>query len=249
MKRAIGILALGGMVAVRQAAAAEIPEPMELQATVTHGPQKPSAVPVLPGLQIGRNPFGGLMGVPAPGHGYRPVDGDSFACHNGSQSYNYIITSGTWWLQAGELPRLLMTLRTGSGAYAQPALLPDLGISGRLRVFVKTGSGAKWLDKFESIDAVLAPGAASWVCSDREVGVTIRLEANPLIDQFGFIATAQVQAEVAQEITLAWAFGRVGGDDDTVTVVGDYARITSPKFKYTEAYVACERAGRCSGQG
>ncbi len=189
------------------------------------------------------------MGVPAPGHGYRPVDGDSFACHNGSQAYNYIITSGAWWLQAGELPRLLMTLRTPSGAYAQPALLPDLAVSGRLRVFVRTGTGAKWLDKFESIDAVLAPGAASWVCSDQDVGVTIRLEANPLIDRFGFIATALVQASVSQEVTLTWAFGRVAGDDDTVTVAGDYVRITNPRLKYTEAYVACERAGAIAGKG
>lgn len=223
--------------------------PLEVQATFSQGPQQPAAVPIFPGLQLGRNPFGPTLGTPAPGKGYQPVNGDSFACHNGSQAYNYIITSGTYWLQAGESPRVLMTLRPPTGSYAEPALLPGLGIGGRVRLFVRDENGGKWLDRFDSIDAVLAPGSARWTCSDKALGVTIKLEADPLIDRFGFIATADVTADSPKDVTLTWAFGRVGGDNDQVAISNDLAEISSPSLRYTRVLAACERPGTTAGQG
>jgi hypothetical protein len=230
-------------------AAASAESPLPVQATFSQGPQQPSAVPILPGLQLGRNPFGAILGRPAPGKGYQPVDGDSFACHNGAQAYNYIITSGTFWLHAGELPRLMLALRSSASSYAQPALLPGLGIGGKLRLFVRTDSGAKWLDKFDSIDAVLAPGSARWTCTDQTLGVTIRLEANPLIDRFGFAATADITAGSAKDVHFIWAFGNVGGENDQVAITNDFAEISSPNFKYTRVLAACARPGAAAGLG
>jgi hypothetical protein len=188
------------------------------------------------------------MGQPAPGQGYQPVDCDSFLCRNGTNSFNYLITSGVWWLQAGEQPRLLMTLRTGSGAYAQPALLPDLGVGGQLRVFVSTGGARKWLDKFETIDAVLAPGSARWLCHDKALGLTANLQAYPLINRFGFITTASILSDTSKDVTLTWAFGRVGSDDDAVQLKRNYAEVSSPKMKFARVYAGSERGDAVVGR-
>ena len=131
-------------------------------------------MPVLPGLFVGKQIFNGpLVGRPAKGHGYQPVDGDSFAVHNGPGVHNFILTSGMWWLRVGDRPRLALELRSGQGAYAQPGLLPDLGVSGQFRVAVTAGDKTKWLDEFSAVDAVLSPGSARWTCRDEDLGVTI----------------------------------------------------------------------------
>ena len=231
------------------APAADLQQPLQVETSLHHGPLAPSAVPTLPGLQLNRNPHGGLVGRPAPGQGYQPLDGDSFLCHNGTKVFNYLITSGAWWLQAGEQPCLLMTLRTAAGAYAQPALLPDLGVGGRLRVFVRSNGAGKWLDKFESVDAVLAPGTARWICRDKALGLTVRLAAYPLIDRCGFIAAAEIQSDTPKEAMLTWAFGRVSGDDDVVRLKSNYAEISNPKMKFTLVYAGSERGDARVGRG
>ena len=58
------------------------------------------------------------MGPPAKNQGYQPVDGDSFAIHNGQGVHNFILTSGMWWLRVGDRPRLALELRSGAGPYA-----------------------------------------------------------------------------------------------------------------------------------
>ncbi len=225
------------------------PEPLKFSVATLHGPQKPSAVPFLPGLQLDRNPFGGLVGIPAEGQGYQPVDGDSFLCRNGKQAFNYTITQGAWWLLAGESPQVMMTLRTAAGAYARPGILPDLAVSGRLRVAVAVGAKSKWLDKFDSIEAVLAPGSARWTCSDQSLDVTVKLEVLPFISVFGYAATATVSAGEAKDVTLTWAFGNVGGDNDVVDLKEQYAVISSPKLKYTRAFAGCEGTSARAAQG
>ena len=52
----------------------------------------------------------------------------------------------------------------------------------------------KWLDEFNSIDAVLSPGSARWTCRDEELGVTVALSVRPLLEPWGFAAVADVTA-------------------------------------------------------
>ena len=90
--------------------------PLPVTASFEHGPRRPSAVPVLPGLNLGRNPFGRLVGRPIGKPPYEPVDGDSFRRNNGQSTNNYILTSGAWWLLAGDRPRISLALRSNSSA-------------------------------------------------------------------------------------------------------------------------------------
>ena len=60
----------------------------------------------------------------------KPAGGDGFLVHNGPGRRDFILTSGMWWLLVGDRPRLSMELRTSSGAYAEPGLLPGLEIAG-----------------------------------------------------------------------------------------------------------------------
>lgn len=137
------------------------PDVLSVTAQTTHGPQQPSAVPVLPGLNVGKQwVYGPLVGLPVGESGYRPVNGDGYAKHNGSGRFNRIMTTGSWWLLVGDRPQMKITVRTAAGAYAQPGLLPDLGVSGQLRVAVGSGDRTKWLDEFDAIDVVLDPTKA-----------------------------------------------------------------------------------------
>jgi len=115
------VLALMLMLVVAGTVCAGAAEPaLPTVAAFAHGPQQPTCVPVLPGLFVGKQIFNApLVGQPAEGQGYQPVDGDSFARHNGPGVHNFILTSGMWWLRVGDRPRLAIELRTGSGAYAQ----------------------------------------------------------------------------------------------------------------------------------
>src|SRR6185503_10365223 len=64
--------------------------PLLVTAQFEHGPQRPSSVPILPGLNVGRNPFGKLVGQPIGKAPYDPLAGDSFRRHNGPSAYNYV---------------------------------------------------------------------------------------------------------------------------------------------------------------
>ncbi|MBI4325212.1 MAG: hypothetical protein HY674_08100, partial [Chloroflexi bacterium] len=207
-------------------------EPLPVEATFAHGAQQPSQVPVLPGLNVGQQVFyGPLVGAPAPGQGYQPADGDSFAIHNGKGVHNFILTTGNWWLRVGDRPRLHLELRTAAGAYAQPALLPDLGVSGQLRLRVTVGEKTKWLDEFDSIDALLSPGSVRWTCQDQDLGLTVRLEAQPLLRPWGFAATAAVSAAQPRTVTLVWSFDKANHVADHA----DYAEFATGK--YTQLFV------------
>lgn len=201
----LGILA--GVVAAwaEEPAAPAGRPPQAVEIIATHGPQQPSMVPVQPGLFVGKQVFyGPLVGRPAEGQGCQPADGDSFAIHNGQGVHHFILTSGMWWLRVGDRPRLAMELRSGAGAYAEPGLLPGLGVSGQFRARVTAGGKTKWLDEFQSVDAVLSPGSARWVCRDEELGLTVALAARPLLEPWGFAVVADVTAVVPREVSLAW---------------------------------------------
>ena len=150
-------------------------ETLEVETTQAHGPQRPSQVPLLDGLNAGTNsPCGPVCRAPNEDD-YKPALGDSFTRHNGQMANNYILTSGSWWLRVGDRPGMSMEVRSGKGAYAQPGILPDLGISGSFQPDVTVGGQTKRLDKFDSIDVVLSPGSVMWTCSDMSLGASVKL--------------------------------------------------------------------------
>ena len=185
-------------------AVGDTPVPIDtVRARLAHGPRQPKTVPLLPGLNVGRNPFGRLPQAPGAGD-YQPTEGDSYTRRNGGGVHNFIITSGAWWLRVGDRPRMAMQVRTGGGAYAQPGLLPGIGIDGQFRLAVTVAGKTTFLDQFDTIDAILSPGSARWTCRDKVLGVTVALRVRPLIDSYGFTAAADVTAPQDASVTLTW---------------------------------------------
>ena len=236
------------------AAAGEDAEALKVTVTTAHGPQKPAVVAVLPGLALAKPLFGGTVGRPLPGKGYQPSGGDSFLVHNGA-GHGFILTSGMWWLRVGDRPRLSMELRTASGAYAEPGLLPGLGVSGDLRVAVACGGKQKFLDQFSSIDAVLSPGSVVWKCSDDELGLAVEMQAAPLIEPWGFVAAAKVsplktdsEVHPTSAVTLQWQFSRAKpAADEGNDKEGGIAHFTTGK--YTQIYLGALEGNGAAKQG
>lgn len=203
---------------------------MAVDVEFKNGPQKPQALTAQEGLNIGRGYF---FTEPAKAVGepdYAPFEGDSLTIHNGPRTCNYILTGGTWWLDAGDRPRLRMRLRATSGGYATPVMVDGLGVKGELRPTVTVGSKTKELAQFDTIDAYLSAGSARWVCTDKEMGVTVELSAVLLNEMYGFVATARVSSDAAREVTLGWQFsGLKAGDNLTEgcreMVAGKYTRV------------------------
>lgn len=179
---------------------------LEVDAEFGHGPQQPRAVAVESGLNIGRGYFFTTPAKAAGEPDYAPFEGDGLTIHNGPRACNYILTGGAWWLDAGDKPRLRLRLRSSGSAYASPALVDGLGVQGELRPVVTVAGKSKALEHFDSIDAYLAAGSARWVCSDREMGVTVELSAVLLTEVYGFITTARLSAAAAKQVTLGWQF-------------------------------------------
>ena len=221
------------------------PEALHVSVTVAHGPQRPAVVPILPGLQVEKPLFGGQpVGRLAPGNGYQPAGKDSFLVHNGPGRHDFILTSGMWWLRVGDRPRMSLELRSGHGAYAEPALLPGLALSGELRLVVEAGNKQKYLDEFSSIDAVLSPGSVLWKCSDDALGLKVELQAVPLITPWGLTATAKIAAMKTDSevhptnVTLRWQLSHANHVADEA----DVAHFTTGK--YTQIYLGTvERNG------
>ena len=214
--------------------------PISVTAQFEHGPQRPSSVPILPGLNVGRNPFGKLVGKPLGKAPYEPVEGDSFHRHNGPSAYNYVLTSGVWWLAAGDQPKLSLALRSSGSAYATPALLPGLGISGKLRIEVSSHGRTKWLDQFDSIDSVFAPGSVRWTCHDTGLGITVRLEALPFTSVFGFAVSAEIRADHDSDVALSWVLDEMGREQKARVLRGNLAELTTADLPYTLALAGAE---------
>ena len=199
----------------------------EVEATLRHGPQRPSRVELLEGLNVGRNPFGsrGLPRAPREGD-YEPIYGDSFIRHNGDGVYNFMITTGSWWLRVGDKPRMLIDIRSDRGAYAQPGLLPDIGVSGKFRLSVTVENQTRFVDEFDSIETVLSPGSVAWTCIDESLGLTVKMKAHQFIDWFGFVVTAEISADADKEVTLSWQVDEA----DHIADQADYAEFSSDKY-------------------
>ena len=208
------------------------PEP---KVTFSYTRQMPTQTPILPGLNIGRSFYEYDDDPPPKGKRYEPAKGGGFAIHNGPDTYNHAVNGeGVWYLLAGDKPRLKLLHRTGEGGYAEPGILPGLGVDGRLRLAVASHGTSKWLDQFQSIDTRFAPGAATWRCSDSALGVSLTLETRPLISVNGFVASASVNAQSADVPHLTWVFGAIREKHDSVELMKDFARLSNPALPYTE---------------
>ena len=214
----------------------EVPS-CEAKVTFSYTPQMPKQTPVLPGLNIGRSFYFLDDAPPVKGKRYEPAKGGGFAIHNGPDTYNHILMGeGVWYLLAGDKPRLRLLHRTGEGGYAKPGILPDLGVDGRLRLAVAAGGAIKWLDQFDSIGTRFAPGVVTWRCSDKTLGITVELDARPLITSNGFIASASIPADSRAPLRLSWAFGGIQEKGDLVELKMNYARLSNPALPYTELF-------------
>jgi hypothetical protein len=220
-------------------------DPVQTRIEFDDAPRRPSKIPVLPGLNIGRSfPFPDDSGPCDARECYVPAADGGFAIHNGHGTYNHILMGdGVWYLLAGDKPRVRMLHRTGEGSYAEPGILPGLGVGGRMRLGVAIGSSFKWLDQFDSIDTRFAPGATTWGCDDPSLGMSLKLEARPLIGVNGFIATATSATDSAQLAQLTWAFGAVRDTNDEVELAEDFARLRHPDLPYTEMMMGLLAAG------
>ncbi len=221
-------------------------EPLHVEGTFFHGAQTPTIVPVPPSLSLKKQVFyGPLVGVPAAGQGYQPADGNGFLIHNGKGAFNCILTTGTWWLRAGDRPRLRLDMRTTAGAYALPGLLPDIGVTGDFRVQVTANEKTKWLDQFDSIDATLYAGSVRWRCQDNDLGISIELEALRLVGRpWGFSATTRVSAESSRKVTLTWAVDKATHVADH----GSYVQFSSGKYAQIFAGLADSSGTVSNGQ-
>lgn len=232
---------------------------LDFSGSLGYGPRKPSSIPALAPLPLGTTAYGSLDRHRDPDDGDCRRAGDhTLVRRNGKLRYNQVITSGAWWLLTGDRPLVSMTVNPGLGAYASPAILPGLGVGGRLRAAVRIGGELRWLDRFDTVETRYTPGETVWICSDAALGLTVELHVAPFVEPFGFSATMRLVGAAEAEVEAVWAFGRIGWriasfyeqdlahrsferigqDDDAVTIDGRQARLTSDAYPYTEVYAA-----------
>ena len=217
---------------------------MKVHGNLSYGPQRPSSVPVVEGLSLGRS-YDFFHGAPTvEGTRYEPEGVDSLSIHNGPGCFNYLITAGVWYLRAGDRPIVQIEVQPDSGGYAKPAILPDLGVGGRARIFLSNGDNGKWLDRFESVRAILSPGSARWICSDTQLGMELELQTHQFTEPYGFSMTAKTTSKNDAELT--WVFGGIdetGERPDSVDLADDHAVLANPVHPFTRVYVGCENDG------
>jgi hypothetical protein len=213
----------------------------DVKVNFQHGQQKPSYIPILPALNVGRS-FYGLGGevydsgdVPNIGKRYERVDDESLTIYNGPDSFNQVLMGdGVWYLHIGDKPKLKLSHRCYSGSsYIKPDLIPDLGIGGELNIAVCVENRIKRLENFNSIKTVFSSGSATWKCFDSELNVTIELMVNPLIKTNGFIASLKANSQEKKDVTLIWEFGQIGEKNDSIVLKKNYAQFSNPNMKYT----------------
>ena len=233
---------------------ARFKEVIQVDAAFVHGPQKPSEIPIVPPLNVGRSFFvPDVKGIPGAfvgdffkskgnrsgGPYFEPAGSDSYGIHNGQGEYFYFIsvgnTSGYFFLRVSDRPHFSIYTQAPSGGYAYPVLLPDIGAGGHIRLAVTADGKTRWLDEFDSVDAILPAGEARWICKDEQLGVTIELTVNPFIKVYGCAATAKVSSD--KHVELTWAFDWT----DNVELKDNYALLTNPdQYKYTRVYVGTD---------
>lgn len=84
-----------------------------------------------------------------------------------------MITTGVWKLSVGDKPVIRLALRDTGSAYAKPAILPHLGVNGKIRPELICGKSKKYLDEFSSITTILSAGEPRWICEDRQLKLKV----------------------------------------------------------------------------
>jgi hypothetical protein len=216
---------------------------LPVSADFVHGPQRPSAAPNLPSLNIGRSYFLADEGYPI-GHNrtggpyFHAADEESFGIENGPGSYLYKIsigdTSCVFFIRASDRPHYSIELQGSGGGYAYPVLIPDLGVGGQFRLAVTANGKTKWLEEFDSNYTSLRAGEVMWTCKDDQLGVEIEMKVNPFIETYGCAATAKVIK--GDSVELNWSYEWTGN----IKIKDDCAMVTHPDLKYTQVYVGTE---------
>lgn len=169
--------------------------------------QKPLYVPVIAPLSRSTPYFdGGMMGKAAGPNDYQPYGEGGFIKKNGSSEGKYVITTGVWKLSVGDKPVIRLALRDTGSAYAKPAILPHLGVNGKIRLELICGKSKKYLDEFSSITTILSAGEPRWICEDRQLELKVILTAHALLEEYGCALTAQVEAGTEKKVQLRWHY-------------------------------------------
>ena len=218
------------------------------------GPTSLSKAPRLPSLKAGfsTQAGGGFDSGRGAAKRYTPIRPDVISMVNGPGSTQVLMGGwSTWWLNVGDKPLVSIAGRDGGGAYSSPGVIDGVGVSGAARLAVRNASGSsKWLEEFDRCEALLAPGTATWRCTDTEMGIRLNLTTFPLhTGQTGIVLRATVLPRGAA--TLVWAVAFTG-KNDTVAVGPSNSNQTKPRPKALalarlNAVYACTWANpRCS---
>eukprot|EP01043_Picozoa_sp_COSAG02_P017153 COSAG02_NODE_772_length_17359_cov_74.661587_6_plen_1389_part_00 len=174
-------------------------------------------MPRLPSLKAGfsTQAGGGFDSGNGGAARYRPVRPDIVAITNGPGVAQVLMGGwSTWWMMVGDKPVVSIAGRSGAGAYSSPGVVDGVGVGGSGRLAVVHNSGAtKWLHDF-LCDAWLAPGTATWTCTDAEFG-QVNLTTYPLQENQTGIVLQCTTSE--QQAALVWAV-TLTGKNDTVAL-------------------------------
>jgi len=212
-------------------------------AVFTHGPQRPSSIPILPGMNVGRCYF--ISDAP---HQYaynssdepyfEPADSETFGFENGPGTSFYQIsvgdTSAIFFIRASDRPHFSIEPQGSGGGYAKPVVIPDLGVGGNFKLAVTSKGKTKWLQEFDSNYATMRAGEVTWNCKDAELGTEIEMTVKPFIKTYGCAVTAKVFSGGPVELNWSYEWS------ENIEVKGDYAMVSNPEFKYTQVYVGTE---------
>ena len=179
--------------------------------------QSPIDVPVIPSLSQ-KTPyfFGGMIGRAVNSSDYQPYNEGAFIKTNGKSEQTYVITTGVWRLLVGDKPVIGLDLRNTGGAYAQPGILPDLGVKGKIRLQVSINKSHKYLEDFTKITTILSAGEPQWVCEDNNLKVKVTLTAHAFLEDYGCALIAQVESKNNGKIELDWHYENAKHVKDTL---------------------------------
>jgi len=171
--------------------------------------QSPHEVPVVPSLSQ-KNPyfFGGLDSRVATKDDYQPSGDGAFIKENGKSELRYSQSTGTgvWRLLVGDKPIVGLAFRSTSGAYASPGIMPNLGVTGKIRLIVSKGNIQKNLENFARIKAILSAGEPHWLCEDDELQIKILLTAHIFLEDYGCALNVKVESQKQAQINLEWKY-------------------------------------------
>lgn len=178
--------------------------------------QKPVSVPVITPLSRATPYFdGGLMGRAANDTDYQPYGDGAFIKKNGSSESKYVITTGVWKMSVGDKPVIRLSLRDTGSAYAKPAILPHLGVNGKIRLEIISGKTKKYLDEFSSITTILSAGQPQWICEDKRMEIKLTLTAHAFLEDYGCALIANIERTAEKKMQLNWHYEEADFVKDT----------------------------------